>query len=178
MRGSRNLVSWLLAGGAAYYLFYLPEKQRMLEIQVRVWGMAAAPWGAPSPAAPMYVYVPAMSLSACLLEASSDGSSGTPPCILSVQPVPAELQHMCCPLCATAQVERERAKQRAVELGLEEVDRVRPMPDPQDTGLIKGRAAVARAQAAAAAAAAAAAGEAAPPPASVAGGSGSSSTAD
>lgn len=67
---------------------------------------------------------------------------------------------------ATAQVERERAKQRAAELGLEEIDRVRPMPDPQDTGLIKGRAAVARVQAAAAAA-----GETAPPPASVAGGS-------
>lgn len=39
VRGSRNLVSWLLAGGAAYYLFYLPEKQRVLEIQVRCGGM-------------------------------------------------------------------------------------------------------------------------------------------
>lgn len=34
-RGSRNITSWLLAGAAAYYLFYLPEQQRVIEIQVR-----------------------------------------------------------------------------------------------------------------------------------------------
>jgi hypothetical protein len=33
-RGSKNVTAWLLAGAAAYYLFYLPEKQRVLEIQV------------------------------------------------------------------------------------------------------------------------------------------------
>jgi hypothetical protein len=35
LRGSKNITSWVLAGAAAYYLFYLPEKQRVLEIQVR-----------------------------------------------------------------------------------------------------------------------------------------------
>lgn len=55
------------------------------------------------------------------------------------------------------QIARELSKQRAVELGLEEIDRVRPIPDPQDTGLLKGKGAVARAQAQQDAAAAAAA---------------------
>lgn len=42
VRGSKNLVSWVLAGGAAYYLFYLPEKQRLQEIQVGcVWGVSS-----------------------------------------------------------------------------------------------------------------------------------------
>jgi hypothetical protein len=54
------------------------------------------------------------------------------------------------------QIERERAKKRAVELGLEEIDRVKPLPDPQDTGLIRGKGPVAKAQAARQAAAAAA----------------------
>lgn len=53
--------------------------------------------------------------------------------------------HVLLLLCA--QIQRERSKQRAVELGLEEIDRVRPIPDPQDTGLIKGKGAAARAQA-------------------------------
>lgn len=34
-RGSKNVTAWLLAGVAAYYLFYLPEQQRVVEIQVR-----------------------------------------------------------------------------------------------------------------------------------------------
>jgi hypothetical protein len=34
-----------------------------------------------------------------------------------------------------------------VELGLQEIDRARPIADPQDTGLLKGRVAIARAAA-------------------------------
>lgn len=34
VRGSKNLTSWLLAGAAAYYLFYLPERQRAQELLV------------------------------------------------------------------------------------------------------------------------------------------------
>lgn len=64
-------------------------------------------------------------------------------------------------LLPKTQIERERAKKRAVELGLQEIDRVKPMPDPQDTGLIKGRAA-AKAAADAAVAASAGQGDAAP----------------
>jgi len=56
-------------------------------------------------------------------------------------------QHLLDAFCGL-QIERERAKKRAVELGLEEIDRVKPIPDPQDTGLIKGKGAVAKAQAA------------------------------
>jgi hypothetical protein len=36
VRGSKNITAWVLAGVAAYYLFYLPEQQRVLEIQVRL----------------------------------------------------------------------------------------------------------------------------------------------
>ncbi|GBF94403.1 hypothetical protein Rsub_07217 [Raphidocelis subcapitata] len=38
------------------------------------------------------------------------------------------------------EIERERllAKERAVAAGLVEIDRARPIPDPQDRGLIKG----------------------------------------
>lgn len=54
------------------------------------------------------------------------------------------------------QIERERAKKRAVELGLDEADRVKVKPKfRSDHGLIQGKGAVARQQAAAAAAAAA-----------------------
>jgi hypothetical protein len=42
--GSKNITSWVLAGAAAYYLFYLPEKQRALEIQVRFFAMEGR-WG-------------------------------------------------------------------------------------------------------------------------------------
>lgn len=35
-RGSKNLVSWVVAGGVAYYYFYLPEQKRRQEIQVRI----------------------------------------------------------------------------------------------------------------------------------------------
>lgn len=45
------------------------------------------------------------------------------------------------------QIEREKAKKRAVELGLEEVDRVKPK-FRSDHGLIQGKGAVAKAQAA------------------------------
>jgi hypothetical protein len=31
MRGSRNLLSWAVAGGAAYFLFWLPEQARREE---------------------------------------------------------------------------------------------------------------------------------------------------
>ncbi|KAI8476947.1 MAG: hypothetical protein J3K34DRAFT_516204 [Monoraphidium minutum] len=45
------------------------------------------------------------------------------------------------------QIERDRliAKERAVAAGLVEIDRTRPMPDPQDRGLLKGAAAAAAA---------------------------------
>lgn len=33
-RGSKNLVSWAVAGGVAYYYIYLPEQKRRQEIQV------------------------------------------------------------------------------------------------------------------------------------------------
>jgi hypothetical protein len=33
-RGSRNLTAWAVAGVAAYFMFYLPERQRAIEIQV------------------------------------------------------------------------------------------------------------------------------------------------
>jgi hypothetical protein len=35
VRGSKNLTSWMLAGGLAYYFIYLPEQRRAQEIQVR-----------------------------------------------------------------------------------------------------------------------------------------------
>ena len=38
----------------------------------------------------------------------------------------------------TRQSERLLAKERAVAAGLQEVDRARPRPDPQDRGLVKG----------------------------------------
>jgi hypothetical protein len=38
VRGSKNITAWVLAGVAAYYLFYLPEQQRVLEIQVGLMG--------------------------------------------------------------------------------------------------------------------------------------------
>jgi hypothetical protein len=72
VRGSKNMVSWLLAGGAAYYLFYLPEKQRVLEIQVGCGGLLAASWtaetsvSAPSPES--------VSMSDASSDSSSDGS--------------------------------------------------------------------------------------------------------
>lgn len=34
VRGSKNLTSWMLAGGLAYFLIYLPEQKRQQEIQV------------------------------------------------------------------------------------------------------------------------------------------------
>jgi hypothetical protein len=53
------------------------------------------------------------------------------------------------------QIERERAKKRAIELGLDEVDRIKMRPVfNQDRGLIVGKGAVAKQQQAAAAAAA------------------------
>lgn len=68
MRGSRNLLSWAVAGGAAYFLFWLPEQARREERRAA----------------------------------------------------------------------HEQARQRAFERGLADVDRVRPRPDPQDTGVIRG----------------------------------------
>jgi hypothetical protein len=68
MRGSRNLMSWAVAGTAAYFLWWRPEQARREE---------------------------------------------------------RRLAH-------------EQAKQRAFERGLVDIDRVRPRPDPQDTGVIKG----------------------------------------
>jgi hypothetical protein len=50
------------------------------------------------------------------------------------------------------QEEREAAKQRYIEKGLQDLDRARPIADPQDTGLLKGSKAAAGAAAAAAAA--------------------------
>jgi hypothetical protein len=43
------------------------------------------------------------------------------------------------------QIAREAAKKRSIEMGIEDIDRARPIADPQDTGLIKGRGAVAKA---------------------------------
>jgi hypothetical protein len=40
------------------------------------------------------------------------------------------------------QAAREAAKRLAVEKGIADIDRARPIPDPQDTGLIKGIKAV------------------------------------
>lgn len=51
------------------------------------------------------------------------------------------------------QIEREKAKKRAVELGLEEVDRVRPV-HRSDVSTLRGKAALAKQQEDAAAAAA------------------------
>ncbi|KAF6265304.1 hypothetical protein COO60DRAFT_1479802 [Scenedesmus sp. NREL 46B-D3] len=72
VRGSKNLTSWMLAGGLAYYFIYLPEQRRAQEIQAA----------------------------------------------------------------------REAAKRLAVAKGIADIDRSRPIPDPQDTGLIKGIKAV------------------------------------
>jgi len=36
------------------------------------------------------------------------------------------------------QVAKQEAKERAVAKGLADVDRARPVPDPQEAGLIKG----------------------------------------
>lgn len=43
-------------------------------------------------------------------------------------------------LAPTAAAQRERllAKERAVAKGLQDIDRARPLPDPQDRGIIKG----------------------------------------
>jgi hypothetical protein len=53
------------------------------------------------------------------------------------------------------QIEREKAKKRAVELGLEDVDRVKPV-HRSDVSTLRGKAALAKQQEEAAAAAAAA----------------------
>lgn len=87
VRGTRNLLSWAVAGSAAYVLFWLPEQKRREERRVA----------------------------------------------------------------------HEQAKQRALEKGLAEIDRVRPRPDPQDTGVIRGHGTAGGKAAAAEAAAAAAA---------------------
>jgi hypothetical protein len=42
-------------------------------------------------------------------------------------------------LCLLPQAAREAAKRHAIEKGLQDIDRTRPIADPQDTGLIKGR---------------------------------------
>jgi len=42
-------------------------------------------------------------------------------------------------LCLLRQAAREAAKRHAIEKGLQDIDRTRPIADPQDTGLIKGR---------------------------------------
>jgi len=34
-KGSRNITSWAVAGGLAYYFIYLPEQRRAQEILVR-----------------------------------------------------------------------------------------------------------------------------------------------
>jgi hypothetical protein len=39
-RGSKNLTSWLVAGGLAYYFIYLPEYRRSREAQVSGEGLA------------------------------------------------------------------------------------------------------------------------------------------
>lgn len=70
MRGSRNLLSWAVAGTAAYFIWWRPEQARREE---------------------------------------------------------RRLAH-------------EQAKQRAFEKGIADIDRVRPRPDPQDTGVIRGHA--------------------------------------
>jgi hypothetical protein len=48
----------------------------------------------------------------------------------------------CCCCAVLLQAAREAAKRLAVEKGIADIDRARPIPDPQDTGLIKGIKAV------------------------------------
>jgi Ca-activated chloride channel family protein len=49
---------------------------------------------------------------------------------------------LCVVLRVLLQAAREAAKRLAVEKGIADIDRARPIPDPQDTGLIKGIKAV------------------------------------
>jgi len=60
IRGSKNVTAWLLAGAAAYYLFYLPERQRVLEIQVSIgrWQLQLRVFLALSQVAPCYATTP------------------------------------------------------------------------------------------------------------------------
>lgn len=44
--GAQNIAAWLVAGGVAYYLYVVPERQRNDEQQVSVW--ACPFWTAPA----------------------------------------------------------------------------------------------------------------------------------
>ena len=59
------------------------------------------------------------------------------------------------------QIAREAAKQQYIEMGINDIDRARPIADPQDNGLLKGSKHKVAAEGAAAAAAVAGADEAA-----------------
>ena len=37
-RGRQNILSWAVAGGLAYYFFYLPEQRKAAEVKVRATG--------------------------------------------------------------------------------------------------------------------------------------------
>jgi hypothetical protein len=104
IRGARSIASWAVAGGVAYYLWFLPEKQQAEERRVRglhLWFIA---------------------VQAALLAPRRGLKPPPPP------------SHRRLP-----QIARELAKQTAIEQGLRELERVKPLPDPQVNGLIVGK---------------------------------------
>jgi hypothetical protein len=116
VRGTRNAASWIVAGGLAYYLMWVPERQRREEIEVR-WASSAD-----------------LSRGLRHTHAAASAALGkargrAPPNTYTTTPI------------TYPQRERFLAKERAVAKGLQELDRARPIPDPQDRGLIKGAAA-------------------------------------
>lgn len=115
LRGARNMASWAVAGGLAYYLWIRPDREAAEERRVGLCNK--------------------YSCCCCCFaveHALGDGLHRLDPCA-----------DTCCSLTSLViadllQISRELAKQRAIEQGLLELERVKPLPDPQDTGLIVG----------------------------------------
>jgi uncharacterized membrane protein YgcG len=127
VRGARNAASWLVAGGIAYYFIWAPEQRRRAEIEVRLRRAA---------------YTRAVLLWPAHLCTRLQSSLFIWRIVLPIelQNIPSPLTHPLPSITHTHRHQRERllAKERAIAAGIHAIDRARPIPDPQDRGLIKG----------------------------------------
>jgi hypothetical protein len=145
-RGTRNAASWAVAGGIAYYFIWLPEQRRRADIEVGAGGgVGVRLWVAGGPGVGRGVSPGCRRWHRLLLQL--DAGAAAPWWLPVTTPSPHAPPPRPAPRAAPPSPQRDRllAKERAVAAGLVEIDRARPMPDPQDRGLLKGAAAAAAA---------------------------------
>jgi hypothetical protein len=117
-KGSRNITSWAVAGGVAYYFIYLPEQRRAQEILVRRICSSASGFSCCACCNPVSVPLIALIISSrhshihcqlCNEVTSHDWSLVHQPvlCLLWVT-------YWAVPLCATAPGSKKRGLQHAV----------------------------------------------------------------